>query len=56
MKRVLTVLNLWRPEQIANDVWRASAPDYPRGQASAWRGASVPVVFLLWWGLFIVSN
>jgi hypothetical protein len=50
------VLGLWRPKQIANDIWRASDPDLPPDQASAWRGASVPAVFLFWWGLFVVSN
>jgi hypothetical protein len=49
------VLNLWRPKQIANDVWRGSAPDHPPGDR-AWRKGAVPAVFALWWGLFLASN
>ena len=48
-------LNLWRPKQIANDIWRASDPGYPPGDW-VWRGGSVPALYAVWWGLFLGSN
>jgi hypothetical protein len=46
-------LNLWRPKQIANDIWRASNPD---AQDAGWRGQPVAGVVHLWWGLYLSSN
>jgi hypothetical protein len=49
-------LNLWRPKQIANDIWRGSDPDAPRDQGTSWQSGSVPGLVQWWWGVFIVSN
>jgi hypothetical protein len=46
------VLNLWRPKQIANDIWRGSDPHHPRQQPS-W-GEPVSPLLWLWWGAFLV--
>ena len=42
------ILNLWRPKQIANDIWRATNP----------RDASddVSPVLTGWWAAFLISN
>jgi hypothetical protein len=48
-------LNLWRPKQIANDIWRGSDPGYRSGDW-AWRAGGVPALFTFWWGLFLVGN
>ena len=48
------LLGLWRPKQIANDIWRGSDPDAPPYQE--WHGHPVPALFQWWWGVFIVSN
>ncbi len=40
------ILNLFRPKQIADDIWRASDPE--RGEGG-WRGGPVPVVYGVWW-------
>ena len=50
------ILNLWWPKQIANDIWRASDPSRERDQGTAWRGAPVPALYALWWGLWIVGG
>jgi hypothetical protein len=47
-------LNLFRPKQMANDIWRASEPDAPPDQGQEWHGGSVPALFQWWWGVFIV--
>ena len=49
------ILNLWRPKQIANDVWRGSDPTYETGFL-VWRHRGAPAVFAVWWGLFLVAN
>ncbi|HSK16850.1 MAG TPA: DUF4328 domain-containing protein [Gaiellaceae bacterium] len=46
------VLNVWRPKQIANDVWRASDPGAPADQGEEWKGRPVPGFLLAWWLLF----
>ncbi|HET9324678.1 MAG TPA: DUF4328 domain-containing protein [Gaiellaceae bacterium] len=40
------ILNLWRPKQIANDIWRATEDE--RSDASS--------LLTLWWVLFLLSN
>jgi hypothetical protein len=49
-------LNLWRPKQMANDIWRASDPDAPVEQGSTWLNRSVPALFQFWWAGFVILN
>jgi hypothetical protein len=37
------ILNLWRPKEIINDVWRSG-------------GTQPPPLLAIWWGGFIISN
>jgi hypothetical protein len=47
------VLNVFRPKQIANDIWRGSDPATPhRAPADDDR---VPPLLAWWWGVFLVS-
>ncbi|HET9198695.1 MAG TPA: DUF4328 domain-containing protein [Solirubrobacterales bacterium] len=48
------ILGMWRPKQIANDVWRGSE----RGAelTGGWRTVPVPSLLHWWWGLFIVQG
>jgi hypothetical protein len=52
------ILNLFRPKQIANDIWRGSDPSLPRPAGpGAWRDAPIPgVLFGFWWFLWLVSG
>jgi Domain of unknown function (DUF4328) len=50
------ILSLWRPKQIANDIWRSSDPHAPPQQGSSWRDKDVPIVFQWWWAAFLVSQ
>jgi hypothetical protein len=47
-------LNLWRPKQIANEIWRAGDPDdrnqYPSQTTPVWGGLT------LWWLCWLASN
>ena len=49
------ILNLWRPKQIANDIWRASDPDRAV-TGDQWRGRPVAGLVHLWWGVYLLSN
>jgi hypothetical protein len=42
------ILSLWRPKQIANDIWRATNSDLTDDR--------VPLLLTLWWASFIISN
>src|SRR5262249_47302737 len=49
------ILNIWRPKQIANDIWRASDPSAPPEQGVSWRTRAVPPLLTFWWILWIAS-
>jgi hypothetical protein len=49
-------LSLWRPKQIADDIWRASAPDSPHAQGLAWRQSNATALLTLWWALWLTSS
>ena len=48
------ILSLFRPKQIANDIWRGSE----RGSdvQSAWKQVPVPALVHWWWGLFLTQG
>jgi uncharacterized protein DUF4328/uncharacterized protein DUF2510 len=48
-------LNLVRPKQIMNDLWRATAPELPVEPGIAWKHVRVPLVVHAWWLLFLLS-
>lgn len=50
------VLNLFRPKQIANDIWRASDPDAPADPGLEWKGRPVPAFITGWWAAFVFSG
>jgi hypothetical protein len=49
------ILNLVRPKQIMNDIWRGSDPAAPASNDGAWHRAPVPALLQLWWALFLMS-
>lgn len=48
------ILSLWRPKQIANDIWRGSE----RGTEvyAGWKQVPVPGLVHWWWGLFLAQG
>ena len=48
-------LNLVRPKQIADDIWKSTDPDAPAMQNSSWMAARVPGLLHAWWGFFIAG-
>jgi Domain of unknown function (DUF4328) len=54
---VVPVLNLWRPKQVINDIWRAGDPDAPSMLTTArYEHMPVPRTITLWWALFLIGN
>jgi hypothetical protein len=48
------ILNLFRPVQIANDVWRGSEPRLQ--DSRGWRDEPVPALFGWWWATWLLSG
>jgi hypothetical protein len=48
------ILALWRPKQIANDIWRTSDPEWPEYTPD--EEAPVAPFVTAWWACWIVSN
>ena len=51
----IPILNLWRPKQIANDIWRGSRPDAPAFHEASWKDEPIPPLLGFWWAAWIVS-
>jgi len=50
------ILNLVRPKQLMDDIWRASDPALPANVAGGWRERPVPGLLHAWWALFLIGN
>lgn len=50
------ILNLVRPKQLMDDIWRASDPALPANVAGGWRGRPVPGLLHAWWALFLLGS
>jgi Domain of unknown function (DUF4328) len=48
------IFNLWRPYQVAQEIWKASDPRAPAGDA--WHSGSGSWVIVGWWAFWIISN
>jgi hypothetical protein len=53
---VVPILNLFRPKQIMNDIWRASDPALPAGEVWGWQRAPVPGLLHWWWAAFLIGG
>ncbi len=50
------ILNLFRPYQIAQEVWRASDPAAPPDSPRSWRAGSGSALIGGWWACWILAN
>ena len=50
------ILNLFRPKQIANDIWRGSDPSLPPQAGQSWRNRPVAGVLHWWWALWLLQS
>ena len=49
------ILSLWRPKQIADDIWRGSDPDAPAVQEPGAHSDDDGRLLTTWWALWIIS-
>ena len=46
----IPILNVWRPYQAMREIWKASA------EPENWEAQKTPVLFPIWWGLWITAG
>jgi hypothetical protein len=51
----IPIVNLWRPMQVVQEIWRASDPETPH-DPDAWRSAPTAALVGWWWAFWIISN
>lgn len=49
------ILNLFRPKQVANDIWRASDPQVTR-RSEGWHGRDVSPWLHWWWAFWVAGG
>ena len=49
-------LNLIRPKQLMDDIWRASDPALPAGEVHDWQQAPIPALLNGWWAMFLIAG
>jgi hypothetical protein len=52
----IPILNLIRPKQLMDDIWRASDAALPVAEAHGWQTAPVPGLLSAWWAFFLLSS
>jgi hypothetical protein len=52
----IPILNLFRPYQIAQEIWKASDPQVPLEAGPQWRDNSGSSVIGAWWTFWIIAN
>lgn len=50
------IMHLWRPKQIANDIWRGSAPDDFGPSQDDWKRAPVAPLVHVWWAAWVTAS
>jgi hypothetical protein len=50
------ILNLYRPCQIAQEMWRASTPGIPDDEEHSWQTAAGSGVVGSWWAFWLISG
>lgn len=52
----IPILNLFRPYQVVEEIWKASDPNVDISDGSSWQNASTSPVIGLWWVLWLISG
>ena len=50
------IINMFRPYQAAQEIWKASDPDVPLDRPTGWRARSGSALIGLWWAAWILTN
>jgi Domain of unknown function (DUF4328) len=52
----IPIFGLWRPKQMANDIWRGSRPGAPALAPDDWKTVPVPALLWWWWAAWVVMS
>lgn len=50
------IWNLFRPYQVAGEIWKASNPDYHTTKLSLWQNGKQSSLVIWWWLLYLLAN
>jgi hypothetical protein len=53
---LIPFLNIWRPHQVVQEVWKASNPDYPTHRSNEWRSSLGSGLVTLWWVMYVLNE
>ncbi|MGH2809179.1 MAG: DUF4328 domain-containing protein [Actinomycetota bacterium] len=53
---LIPILNLFRPKQMADDIWRSSDPTLPENPGHLWLSGKVAPLLHYWWAAWILSS
>lgn len=51
----IPIVNLFRPKQVVNDIWRGSDPDLRFGDSTFPKHPLLPLL-AFWWGMWLIAN
>ena len=50
------IMSLFRPYQVASEIWKASDPKVNITDGTAWKSAATSPIVGWWWAFFLISN
>lgn len=53
---IIPILNMWRPVQVAREIWNASAPDVDIKNDRNWQYNDAHIIVTIWWPAFILGS
>lgn len=51
----IPIMNLWKPHEVAQQIWRASSPEIKLTEGTEWRKVPSSNIITIWWVLGLVS-
>jgi len=52
----IPIMSLFRPYQVASEIWKASFPDMDTKDSISWKNVAASSIVGWWWVLFLISN
>lgn len=50
------IMSLFRPYQVASEIWKASDPEVNIADGTAWKSVATSPIVGWWWTFFLISN
>jgi len=52
----IPIMNLFRPYQVASEIWKASDPKVDTTDGTSWKSVATSPIVGWWWAFFLISN